>query len=161
MKLNGKSGKTITWTLRAIQLKGLVGYGITAKVHHTDVRRFMIIMLFVVQNISKSFFRSKNTLIPCFDCSISKGHRATQQFIVLFAYQLTLPTVFPFPKDVEDRTKFDENTIMVRSNSGFINGGSKSCYSRDRHTVLRWKNGDTIICSFDCKKGSFSMKKVT
>ena len=49
---------------------------------------------------------------------------------------------------------------MVRSNSGFINGGKKSQQAKDRHTVLRWKKDDEIKCRFDPKNGSFSMKKV-
>ena len=69
-------------------------------------------------------------------------------------------TIFPFPIDVKQRQDFDDRTIMVRSNSGFINGGKKSQQAKDRHTVLRWKKDDEIKCRFDPKNGSFSMKKV-
>ena len=62
-------------------------------------------------------------------------------------------TVLPFAVDVKNREKFDANTILVRNNSGFINGGT----SKDRHSGVRWKMGDDIKCTFDHKNGTFSM----
>ena len=67
-------------------------------------------------------------------------------------------TTIPFAVDVEDRAQFDELTIMVRSNSGFINGGTSE---KDRHSGIQWKANDAIICSFDHKIGTFKMKKVS
>ena len=58
---------------------------------------------------------------------------------------------------MKNREKFDENTILVRNNSGFINGGT----SKDRHSGVRWKTGDDIRCSFDHSNGTFSMFNAT
>ena len=67
-------------------------------------------------------------------------------------------TTFPLPVDVQNRDKFDENTIMVRNNSGFINGGKSTLQTS--HSSLQWKTGETIKCQFDRKNGSFKMRKV-
>ena len=61
--------------------------------------------------------------------------------------------VLPFAIDIKNREKFDANTILVRNNSGFINGGT----SKERHSGVRWKMGDDIKCTFDHKNGTFSM----
>ena len=61
--------------------------------------------------------------------------------------------VLPFAIDIKNREKFDANTILVRNNSGFINGGT----SKERHSGVRWKMGGDIKCSFDHKNGTFSM----
>ena len=66
-------------------------------------------------------------------------------------------TTFPLPVDVQNRDKFDENTIMVRNNSGFINGGKSD---KNPHSRLQWKTGETIKCQFDRNNGSFKMRKV-
>ena len=65
-------------------------------------------------------------------------------------------TVFPFPIDVENRGNFKEDTIMVRSDSGYINGGQ---IDKERHSALQWKVGDTVKCYFDQRKRYFSMRK--
>lgn len=66
-------------------------------------------------------------------------------------------TTFPFPIDVKKRANFDENTIMVRNNSGFINGGKSD---KEQKSGIQWKAGEEINCCFDQEKRCFSMKKV-
>ena len=65
-------------------------------------------------------------------------------------------TTFPFPVDVKNRANFDEDTIMVRNNSGWINGGKTD---KKRHSSLEWKAGDRIRCYFDKRNGNLAMRK--
>ena len=65
-------------------------------------------------------------------------------------------TTFPLPVDLEKRGNFDENIIMVRNDSGYINGGKSD---KETHSTLQWKMGDKIKCYFDQRKGYFSMRK--
>ena len=60
------------------------------------------------------------------------------------------------PVDVKNRRKFNENIIMVRNDSGFINGGKSD---KMQHSGIQWKMGDKITCYFDQRKGFFSMRK--
>ena len=69
-------------------------------------------------------------------------------------------TTFPFVIDVEHRDQFDRNTVLVRNNSGFINGGM-SRSGEARHSGIQWKTDDQIKCSFDHMKGRFMMTKVS
>ena len=57
---------------------------------------------------------------------------------------------------MKNRGKFDENIILVRNNSGFINGGKSD---KMQHSGIQWKIGDKITCYFDQRKGYFSMRK--
>ena len=67
-------------------------------------------------------------------------------------------TTIPFDVDVKNRDKFTKTTIMVRNDSGFINGGASD---KERHTCIRWKKDDAINCSFDHKIGTFTMTKIS
>ena len=69
-------------------------------------------------------------------------------------------TTLPFVIDVKHRDKFDTNTVLVRNNSGFINGGMPRL-GEARHSEIQWKSNDKIICSFDHKNGMFLMTKVS
>ena len=69
-------------------------------------------------------------------------------------------TTLPFVKDVKNRDQFDKNTILVRNNSGFINGGM-SRIGKARHSGIQWKTGDRVKCSFDHKNGTFMMTKLS
>ena len=69
-------------------------------------------------------------------------------------------TTLPFVIDVKNRDKFDENTILVRNNSGFVNGGM-SRLGEARHSGIQWKAGDQIKCSFDPVNGTFMMTKLS
>ena len=69
-------------------------------------------------------------------------------------------TTLPFVKDVKNRDQFDQNTILVRNNSGFINGGM-SRLGKARHSEIPWKTNDEIQCSFDHLNGTFMMTKVS
>ena len=60
------------------------------------------------------------------------------------------------PVDMKNRGKFDENIIMVRNDSGYINGGKSDKMQR---SSIQWKMGDKITCYFDQRKGLFSMRK--
>ena len=62
------------------------------------------------------------------------------------------------PVDVKNRGKFDENIILVRNDSGFINGG-KSDKKQHSGEKIQWKMSDKITCYFDQRKGDFSMGK--
>lgn len=65
-------------------------------------------------------------------------------------------TTLPLPVDIKDRLKFDENIIMVRNDSGFINGGKSD---KIHHSGIQWKTGDKIKCHFDQITGNLSMRK--
>ena len=69
-------------------------------------------------------------------------------------------TTLPFVIDVKHRDQFDRNTVLVRNNSGFINGGM-SRLGEARHSGIQWKSDDQITCSFDHMKGRFTMTKVS
>ena len=69
-------------------------------------------------------------------------------------------TTLPFVIDVKHRDQFDTNTVLVRNNSGFINGGMPRL-GEARHSGIQWKSDDQIICSFDHKNGRFMMTKVS
>lgn len=69
-------------------------------------------------------------------------------------------TTLPFVIDVEHRDQFDTNTVLVRNNSGFINGGT-SRLGDARHSGIKWKSNDQIKCSFDHMNGRFMMTKLS